>query len=135
MIVAALLLLPLGAASHNYPEVSLFSPLTNTHMVMNSTHTTHVPKEAHKGFAEAQRLNFCPALTASFFHSSDQLKYHVQMTPHPATNSRLAGTLGHYLTYANTKGMYSSAILEVSHKINDNMKEKELIRKGLSSLI
>ena len=33
------------------------------------------------------------------------------------------------------KGMYNGAILGVPRKINDEVEERELIRKGLSSLI
>ena len=33
------------------------------------------------------------------------------------------------------KGMYNDAILEVSRRINDEMEERKLIRKDLSSLI
>ena len=34
-----------------------------------------------------------------------------------------------------TKGMYNGAILGVPRRINDEVEERELIRKGLSSLI
>ena len=36
---------------------------------------------------------------------------------------------------AIAKGMYNGAILRVPRRINDEMEERELVRKGLSSLI
>ena len=33
------------------------------------------------------------------------------------------------------KGMYNGAILGVTRRINDEVEERELVRKGLSSLI
>ena len=34
-----------------------------------------------------------------------------------------------------TKGMYNGAILEMTRRINNEVEERELIRKGVSSLI